>query len=212
MTRAATLKKPSRFAPLFHFVHPLALLPLILLAVDYTRDQLSVNPIQDLTQRTGYPAIILLVLSLVCTPLANITGFKKLLTLRRPLGLYAFGYVVVHMLIFVVLDFGLDLALISREVVEKPYVLAGTAALLLLTPLALTSTRRAMRALGKNWKRLHRLVYLAVPLAILHYAWSQKADITQPLILAAIVLVLLVVRLPAVRQRLAQRGAASAER
>jgi sulfoxide reductase heme-binding subunit YedZ len=202
MTTART-KPAAQFAPLFHLVH-LALVPLIVLVADFALGRLSVNPIQDLTQRTGFAAIILLVLSLACTPLAYLTGYKKLLTLRRPLGLYAFLYVALHMLVFVALDFGFALDLIQREIAEKPYILLGSLALIILTLLALTSTRRAQRALGKNWKRLHQLVYIAAPLALVHYAWSQKADITLPLVLGAVVVVLLVLRLPAVRRRFAR--------
>jgi len=183
-----------------HIVHPVALAPLVLLAFDATTGRLTINPIQDLTHRTGYAAVLLLVASLACTPFSIVTGWKRLLRLRRPLGLYGFLYATLHMLVFAALDFGLDLRLIVQEIAEKRYIVAGLAALLLLTPLAMTSTRGWQRRLGRRWKQVHRLVYLAVPLALAHYAWSQKADIRQPLALGAIVAVFLLLRLPVLRR------------
>ncbi|MFQ3683132.1 sulfite oxidase heme-binding subunit YedZ [Roseiflexus sp.] len=162
---------------------------------------MTANPIQYLTQRTGYAAIILLALSLTCTPVSVVSGWKRVLALRRPLGLYGFLYVALHMLIFVALDFGLNISLILQEVAEKRYILVGTTAFLLLLPLAITSTNGWKRRLGRSWKRLHRLVYLAVPLAVVHYAWAQKSDIRQPLLLGIFVALLLILRLPALRRR-----------
>lgn len=188
-----------------HAVHPAALAPLLLLFWDAVSGSLSVNPIQELTQRTGYSAIILLTLSLVCTPLSVVSGWKRVLIVRRPLGLYGFLYVMLHLLVFVALDFGLNLSLIAQEIAEKRYILIGMAALLLLTPLAVTSTKGWQRRLGRRWKQLHRLVYLAVPLALVHYAWAQKADIRQPLLLGGVVAILLLLRLPALRRALETR-------
>lgn len=185
-----------------HLVHLAGLAPLALLAWDALSGNLTVNPIQHLTQRTGYVAVVLLALSLVCTPLSAVSGWKRVLALRRPLGLYAFLYAVLHMLIFTALDFGLNMSLIVQEVAEKRYILVGAMALLLLTPLALTSTKGWQRRLGRSWKRIHRLVYLAVPLALVHYAWAQKSDIRQPLILGALVAALLILRLPVIRRRI----------
>lgn len=192
-----------------HLVHLTGLAPLALLAWDALSRNLTVNPIQYLTQRTGYAAIVLLALSLVCTPLSVVSGWKRVLALRRPLGLYGFLYAVLHMLIFTALDFGLNMSLIVQEVAEKRYILAGTMALLLLAPLALTSTKGWQRRLGRSWKRIHRLVYLAVPLALVHYAWAQKSDIRQPLILGALVAALLILRLPVIRRRIEARRRAS---
>jgi sulfoxide reductase heme-binding subunit YedZ len=184
-----------------HVVHPAALAPLALLVWDALTGRLTVNPIQDLTQRTGYAAVILLILSLGCTPLSVVTGWKRIIALRRPLGLYGFLYATLHMLVFTALDFGLNLALIVQEIAEKRYILVGTLALLILALLALTSTKGWQRRLGRNWKRLHRLAYLAAPLALIHYAWAQKSDIRQPLLLGAAVALLLMLRLPPLRRR-----------
>ncbi|MBC8163437.1 MAG: sulfoxide reductase heme-binding subunit YedZ [Roseiflexaceae bacterium] len=186
----------KRFAWL---VHPLALLPLALLAVDTALDNLSVNFIQDITERTGIPALVLLVLSIACTPLNTVFGWKWAVALRKPLGLYAFLYVCLHLLTFTALDYGLDWGAIATEVGEKRYILVGTAAFLLLVPLALTSNKAAMRRLGKNWKRLHLLVYAIVPLAVLHYLWLSK-DPRPALLFGAATGVLLLLRLPVLRR------------
>jgi methionine sulfoxide reductase heme-binding subunit len=180
--------------------HVGALLPLALLVGGYFTNQLGVNPIQEITFRTGKFALVLLVLSLACTPVNTVFGFKRVLPLRRPLGLYAFLYVCLHLLTFVGLDYGFAPGLIRQEIVEKRYILVGFAAFLLLLPLAVTSTRGWMRRLGKNWKRLHRLVYAAALLAVLHYVWVVKSDIREPLIYGGVILLLLLLRLPQVRR------------
>jgi sulfoxide reductase heme-binding subunit YedZ len=183
-------------------VHIGAWIPLALILFDFAADRLSVNPIQDITVRTGKTALVLLVLSLACTPLNTVFGFKPALKVRRALGLYGFMYIGLHLAVFAVLDYTLDWELIQQAIVEKRFVLAGFAAFLILTPLAITSTKGWQRRLGRNWKRLHKLVYIAVPIAIVHFTWLVKS-ITgrpEPLIWGAIVLMLLVLRLPAIRR------------
>lgn len=177
-------------------VHVGSLIPLARMIADYFTDNLTVNPIQNLTQRTGIAALILLVLCLACTPLNRWLGWKWAAGLRKPLGLYAFLYASLHLLIFVALDYGLSWPLISDAIAEKRYVLAGLAAFLLLLPLAITSTKGWQRRLGRAWRRLHRLIYPAAILAVLHYLWLAKVP-RAPLIFGAIVLVLLVLRIPA---------------
>jgi sulfoxide reductase heme-binding subunit YedZ len=174
-------------------VHLGSLLPLALLIFDGTTGQLSVNPIQDLTLRTGKTALVLLLLSLACTPLNLLLGWKWALGLRKPLGLYSFFYICLHLLIFTLVDYGLDLRLISQAITEKRYVLAGLASFLLLLPLALTSTKGAVRRLGRCWRRLHWLVYPAALLAVLHFLWLSKTA-REPLIFGAVLLALLAVR------------------
>jgi sulfoxide reductase heme-binding subunit YedZ len=192
------------FSLLQILVHIACWLPFIVLIWDFQHNQLTANPIQEATFRTGKTALILLVLSLVCTPLNTLFGLKQVLPLRRPLGLYAFFYVCIHLLIFVAVDFGLDWGLIKEAIVEKRYVLVGFSAFLLLLPLALTSTKGWQRRLGKRWKSLHRLVYLAAPLVVIHFLWLVKADIGEPLLFGAIVAALLLLRTPRVRQALVQ--------
>lgn len=177
-----------------------ALTPLALLIWDYWQDQLTVNPIQEMTFRTGKTALALLVLSLAVTPVNTVFGWRQVIPLRKWLGLYAFLYVTCHFLIFIWLDYGLDLALLYEAIFEKRYALVGFAAFLLLIPLALTSTKGWMKRLGRNWKRLHRVVYLIAILAVVHYVWLVKSDIREPLLYGAVVLALLALRLPPVRR------------
>ncbi len=179
--------------------HAAALAPLALLVWDYAQDQLTANPIREVTLRTGKAALVLLVLSLACTPAHTLFGFRRAIKLRRPLGLYAFLYAGLHGLTFVGLDFGFDVGLILEEITERRFVQAGMVTFLLLLPLAVTSTRGWMGRLGKNWRRLHRLVYLAALAAVVHFVWLAKGDIREPLLYGAAVAVLLVARIPAVR-------------
>jgi sulfoxide reductase heme-binding subunit YedZ len=144
------------------------------------------------------------VLSLAATPANTLLGFRPALRVRRALGLYAFGYALLHFLVFVWVDYGLDFALILQDVGSKRYVLVGFSAFLILLPLALTSTQGWMKRMGKNWKRLHRWVYLAGVLAVVHYVWLVKSDIREPLTFGAAVLLLLAARIPQVRSALSR--------
>jgi sulfoxide reductase heme-binding subunit YedZ len=187
--------------------HVGALVPLGIWAWDYAQRQLTANPIREITIRTGRGALVLLLLSLACTPVYTLCGFEPALRLRRPLGLYAFLYAGLHGLAFVGLDYGFDLALIGQELLEKRFVQVGVLAFLILVPLAITSTRGWAARLGKNWKRLHRLVYLAALLAGVHFLWAVKADVRAPLLYGAALAVLLIARIPAVQRGLRARRA-----
>lgn len=176
-----------------------AVLPLGFLLWDWYSGNLTANPIQATTLRTGKSALVLLVLSLACTPLNTLFGLRQVLPLRKWLGLYSFFYASVHFLIFIGLDYGFNVVLLKEAIFEKRYALVGFLAGLILLLLALTSTRGWMRRLGKRWKQLHRLVYLAGVLAVVHYVWLVKSDIRVPLLYAAIVIFLLLLRLPRVR-------------
>ncbi len=191
-------------------VHLAALAPLAIMLwqgyqdlTNYTT-YLTINPIQEITFRTGKYALVLLVLSLACTPVNTVFGLKQVLPLRKPLGLYAFMYAGLHFLIFIGLDYGFDPGLLWEAIFEKRFALVGFAAFLILLSLAITSTRGWQRRLGKNWKRLHRWVYLAGLLVIVHYVWLVKSDIREPLLYGGIVLILLVLRLPSVRNQISR--------
>ncbi len=185
----------------------LAAAPLALMVWDYSQGVLGIDPVNAINNRTGRTAIILLFASLACTPLNILFGWRQVLGLRKSLGLWAVGYAGLHLLNFVGLDYAFNLGQIMQDaVLDKPYILAGLAALLLLIPLAATSTRGWMRRLGKNWKRLHRLAYAAGVLALLHFLWQAKAaERSEPLIYAVVLGGLLAVRIPPVRRALAQR-------
>ncbi len=176
-------------------VHVGAWLPLVWLGWNYWQGAFIVDPVREITTLTGRGALILLLLSLACTPIHTLFGFRPVLRVRRALGLYAFLYAGLHGATFVVLDYGLDLDLLRQTLLDQRFVLVGMAAFVLLLPLAVTSTRGWQKRLGKNWKRLHRLVYPAVVLAVVHFAWLVK-DTREPWRYGAALTVLLVLRLP----------------
>jgi len=182
--------------------HVGALVPLASILWDYWFYELSADPIREITLRTGKSALILLALSLACTPLNTLFGWKQLRPLRRPLGLYAFFYATLHGLTFVWLDYGLDLGLIRDAIFQKPFALAGLATFLLLLSLALTSTRWSRRKLGKRWEQLHRLAYLAGITAGVHFLWLVKNAYTRPLLYGAVLSEQLLMRAPPVRDRI----------
>ena len=194
--------KLPRFSPFQIFVHLASLVPLALIVYLSLTDGLTANPVQDLTLRTGKAALWLLVLSLAATPMNTLFGFRQAIKVRRALGLYAFLYASLHVIVFFYVDYALDFALILQDVGSKRYVIVGAATFLVLLPLALTSTRGWMKRLGKNWKRLHKLVYLAGVLAVVHYAWLVKSDIREPLAFGLAVGLLLLARVPSVRRPL----------
>lgn len=183
-------------------VHLTAWIPLILTAWDAYSGNLTINPIQAATQRTGQFAITLLVLSLACTPLNTLFGWRTALKLRRPLGLYAFMYAAIHLTIFLVVDYGLNWDLLKDVLFEKAYIIVGLSAFTILLALAATSFKYWQKRLGKNWKRLHQLVYAAGVLVVVHYFWAVKGDwlslsgdILRPLLYAVVVTLLLLARI-----------------
>jgi sulfoxide reductase heme-binding subunit YedZ len=154
-----------------------AVIPIIGLAVDYFTNNLTANPIQTATQRTGDIALILLVLMLAVTPILIFYQTNLFKGMRKRLGLYAFFYTCVHLYIFFVLDYGLDWNQLVQLIMQKLYLILGLIAFIILLAMAITSFQWWKVKLAKNWKRLHRLVYLAAILIILHYALAQKGDI-----------------------------------
>jgi sulfoxide reductase heme-binding subunit YedZ len=183
-------------------VHIAALAPLALLLWDWSGGRLSFNPIREITLRTGRYALTILILSLACTPVYRTSRFRPLLRMRRALGLYAFLYAGLHFLTFVGLDFGFNLGFIAEELAQRRFIQVGLAAFLILLPLAITSSRWWMRRLGKNWKRLHRLVYLAAVLAIVHFFWLVKGDYRRPVFYGILLALLLLARIPAIGKAL----------
>jgi len=170
------------------------LIPLAMLVWDGFHDALGANPIEKITHRTGDWALRLLLITLSVTPLRILFGWRVLMRLRRMFGLFAFFYVCLHFSTYLVFDHFFDIGEILKDIIKRPYVTVGFLAFVMLIPLALTSTNKKMKQLGKNWKRLHQLVYVIAVCGILHYLWLVKADLLQPLIHAAILVVLLGVR------------------
>lgn len=181
-------------------IHLGSWIPLGVLCLDYLQKRLTANPIQAIEQRTGQIALTWLLFSLAVTPLNTLSGFRALVKVRRPLGLYAFMYAVLHFSAFFFWDYGTNLLYIWLDVGAKLYIFVGAVALLFLIPLAITSTRGMMSRLGKRWKRLHQLVYPAAGLVVVHYVWSVKADIRLPLVFGVVLLLLLALRIPPVRR------------
>jgi sulfoxide reductase heme-binding subunit YedZ len=201
--------KKSRLTPLQTLVHLAGWAPLALMVYNFFTDNLTANPIQALEQQTGIHALTFLLFSLACTPLAAILGWQELTQRRKALGNYGFMYAALHVTLFVGLDYGFNLNAILRDVGSKWYILVGALAFLLLLPLALTSFKYWMKRLGKNWKRLHKLVYIIAPIVALHFLLSVKGDLfrlqgnlLQPLLYGSIALVLLVLRLTPVKTAL----------
>jgi sulfoxide reductase heme-binding subunit YedZ len=202
--------KKFPYTPLQIAMHIYAWSVLVFLLFDFFTDNLSANPIQDLEQRTGRHAITLLVLSLLCTPINTLFKWSEPLKRRRALGLYTFVYATIHLIIFVNLDYGLAWSRLIQEVIQKPRLMVGAIAFILLIPLALTSFDVWKKRLGKNWKRLHQLVYFLAPLVVLHYLWSKKGDILsfqgevlKPLIYGLVIAIFLIIRIPPIKKVLA---------
>jgi sulfoxide reductase heme-binding subunit YedZ len=156
----------------------------------YTGD-LGVNPAETLLHQTGRDALLLLLASLAVTPIRRVTGWNRVQRVRRMLGLWSFFYAVCHFGVYAVFNHLGDLAEIWADVVERPFIFSGMFALVILTALAVTSPSGMVRKLGRNWQRLHRLVYLAATAAVVHFAWGQKADIREPLLWGGVLTVLL---------------------
>lgn len=171
------------------------LLPLAWLLWLTWQGQLGVNPVETLSHRTGDWSLRFLLLTLAVTPLRRLSGWNRLQRFRRMLGLFAFFYVGLHFAVYLVFDQFFDWQAIVADVAKRPYITVGFTAFLLLIPLAVTSTNGMMKRLGRNWQRLHRLVYLIAVLGVLHYAWLVKADLREPLLYGGLLAVLLGYRL-----------------
>jgi sulfoxide reductase heme-binding subunit YedZ len=199
---SAVLKKGSGARPAHALLHPaakpllwvLCLLPFAWLFHGAWADTLGPNPAEALIRSTGDWTLRLLCLTLAVTPLRQWTGQPALARFRRMLGLFTFFYAVLHFLSYAWLDMGLDPATIAADIPKRPFALVGFTALVLMLPLATTSFNRAIRALGAaRWQRLHKLVYVIVLLALLHFFWMRAAknDLAEVAVYGAIVAVLL---------------------
>lgn len=171
-----------------------ALVPLLWLiaaALGLAGLSLGPNPSRELLHFTGKTALNLLWIGLLASPLQRLTGDVQWIRPRRIIGLFAFSYALLHFVIYAALELGLDFSDLAREIVKRPFIIVGTLALLLLVPLAVTSTDRMMRRLGRRWQTVHRLVYPATILAVWHFWWQVKKDLTEPMLYAAALALLL---------------------
>ena len=190
--------KPRSVTGLWWLFLTLAFVPLVRLVVLGFTGGLGANPLEFITHSTGDWTLYLFCITLAVTPLRKITGLNWLVRMRRMLGLMAFLYLCLHFTTFVWFDHFFDLGEIWKDIVKRPFITVGVLALLLSIPLAITSTNGMVRRLGgKRWQALHRLVYVIVPLGVLHYWWDKagKNLIAQPLLFAVLVGVMLAVRL-----------------
>ena len=180
--------KPKYLKP---FIFIAALLPLARLGWKAYNSALGANPIQVITWSTGTWTLAFVMLTLSITPLRKLTQQYWLIQYRRMLGLFAFFYGCLHFLTYIWLDQFFDVHSMLKDIAKRPFITVGFTAFVLLIPLALTSTQRSIRWLGKRWQMLHRLIYMTAVLGVIHYIWLVKADLRKPLIYAAILSVLL---------------------
>jgi len=173
----------------------LGLAPLLYLLNRIRQGDLGFDPIRTVTHFTGRTAIIILFITLTVTPIRRITGWNPLIKVRRLIGLFAFFYATIHFLIYAVFDRELSLAGLGEDIAKRPWITVGFTVFLILLTLAITSPQAMVRKLGKRWQTLHRLIYAAAGLAVLHFTWAQKKDIRLPLIYAAVLAVILASRL-----------------
>jgi sulfoxide reductase heme-binding subunit YedZ len=179
-----------RFAKLLVLIN--CAVPAALLGWDAWHHQLGANPVNFAILTTGLMALIFLLLTLLVTPLRKLTGLNWLISFRRTLGLYAFFYASLHFLIFFSLDRGFSVSSTLSEMVKRKYLMVGITGLLVMVPLAVTSTNAMIKRLGgKRWRALHRLAYVAAIAGVIHYYMQVKADVRQPLAFAAVLAVLL---------------------
>ena len=200
--KIVTLRRFDRLA-----VNLICAIPAMILMGFYFGGNLAPNPVQILERRTGDIALVLLLLSLVFTPLRVITGFTRGVKYRRITGLWSFYYASAHFLIFLGLDYGFDFAQATQAILAGRYIWYGAGSLFILTTMAITSTDGWKVRLKRNWKRIHSFVYLASLLAALHFAFSKKGDLFHlrgeefwPVIALVIWVILMLVRLPSIRR------------
>lgn len=175
--------------------------PFCLLLYNGFTNNLTANPIKEITHFTGEWTLNLLLATLAVTPLRKITGNNSLIRYRRMLGLFTFFYACLHFSTYLVLDQFFDWNEIVLDVAKRPYITVGFTAFTLLIPLAVTSTNRMAQRLGNNWRKLHRLIYLIGALAIVHYLWLVKADLLPPIIYGVILCILLALRSSRIKPR-----------
>lgn len=185
-------------------VHVIATFPLLLTTYEYFTGTLPIVLDRHLVIRFGAVGLAFLIASFSITPISILTGKTNLKPIRRPLGVYGFCYIALHLLAYAWLSNYFDWALILRDIGERRAMIVGLLAFLLLIPLALTSTNGWQKRLGRRWKVLHRLVYFAVPLSILHYFWLERDIKDWVFVYAALVVILFVIRYPAIRQAVAR--------
>ena len=169
--------------------------PLLSISIHIFQDSLGANPVEFIERHFGKWALIFLCLTLSMTPLRRITNISQWILYRRMLGLFVFFYTSIHLLCYIGLDYHFAWIDIKNDIIKHRFVLVGFLGWILLLPLAITSSDKMIRRLKTNWKLLHRLIYVVAILGVLHFIWLVKKDLTEPLIYAAIISILLILRL-----------------
>ena len=172
----------------------LSLWPIYIITYQIFFNKLGPEPVKEITHFTGEWTLLFIIFTLSMSPLKKITKLNIWISFRRMLGLFLFFYATLHMLTYVVIDYRLDLQSISKDIITKKFIFAGFGAWVLLLPLALTSSKRALIYLKDKWKKLHRLIYIIAILGVVHFIWLVKKDLTEPFIYAAIIFILLLFR------------------
>jgi len=183
----------------------------LLLGMFVYPDWVGANPIERLTHVTGMTTLVMLMLTLAVTPVRRLTGWNAVIRLRRPMGLFAFFYALCHFSIWFVFDMVFNVGYMVEDIAERPFITVGFAAFVVMIPLALTSTKGWIRRLGKRWSTLHKGVYVAGVLGVIHFYWFVKADTRLPLVFIAILAVLFGLRTPAFQRILKRRGSKPSE-
>ena len=172
-----------------------SLVPLFYLVIGIFTNNLGANPIEYILHSTGFWTLTFLLITLTITPLRKIKKLNRLIKYRRMLGLFAFFYAFLHFSIYLGIDRFFDWDEIFKDIFERPYITVGFTAFLLLIPLAITSTKKMIRRLGKKWQSLHRLIYVIVVLGVIHFWWLVKKDLTEPIIFSIILFFLFLIRI-----------------
>jgi sulfoxide reductase heme-binding subunit YedZ len=178
------------------WVSALAPAAYLLLGMFVYPEWVGANPIEKLTHVTGMTTLVLLLVTLAVTPFRRLTGWNPVIRLRRPLGLFAFFYALCHFCIWFVFDMVFNVTWMLEDIAERPFITVGFAAFVTLVPLAVTSTKGWIRRLGKRWATLHKGIYLAACLGVVHFYWFVKADTRLPLLFAVILVALFALRSP----------------
>ena len=173
----------------------LSSIPFFLILYKIIFNKLGPEPVKEITHFTGEWTLLFIIFTLSMSPLKKITKLNIWISFRRMLGLFLFFYATLHMLTYVVIDYRLDFQSISKDILTKKFIFVGFAAWILLLPLAFTSSKKAIIYLKDKWKKLHRLIYLISILGIIHFIWLVKKDLTEPIIYAVIIIILLLFRI-----------------
>ena len=182
-------------------IFPLCLLPLAGLIMAALANNLGPDPGKELTHELGEWALRFLLITLAITPVRRITGINKLIRFRRMLGLFALFYAVLHLFSYLGFMLVWDWAELLDDLYKRSYIIVGAMALSIMVALGVTSPKFMMRKMGRSWRKLHKLVYAAAALAIVHYIWLVKSDYTEPAIYGAVLLVLMLLRMPVIKRR-----------